>query len=314
MKEYWVWCNAERNESDPEQKALLAKCREFAQGAAIVCAVFVSEQKPVTHGADVLRWCKADGSAVLKAKILAEMAQKYKPEIILFSANITDSHVAARTAALLDTGLSADCTELRMEDGVFIMHRPAFGGGVVADIGCNGKFPQMATVRPGTIKCEAEESEANYEIYNSQNLHEDPVKLLSKTIMQHGQSLSEAEIIVAGGLGVGSKEGFRLIEELAFAIGGEAGASRAAVDAGFASWHTQIGQTGTTVHPKLYLAFGISGSIQHIAGMHGAEFIAAVNNDPKAPIFDYCDLAVVADWHMVAKFLLQKFLAGKKRC
>ncbi|MDY3868011.1 MAG: electron transfer flavoprotein subunit alpha/FixB family protein [Pyramidobacter sp.] len=311
MKEYWVWCGISAQGIDPETSVLIKRCRELAGNEAKVCLAVVTEEKMSFHpelaAADIVRWCSISGSAWLRADVLTEMVRRYEPEIILFPSDVTNAQIAARAAALLETGLSADCTDLRMENGLLIMHRPAFGGGVLADIVCRIKRPQMATVRPGALPApKIVNGSAVWEEYSPVLLPDDPIELVSRTIVEQSRSLRDAKIVVSGGLGIENRANYGLIEELAAAIGGEAGASRAAVDAGFAPWRNQVGQTGTTVNPDLYIAFGISGSIQHISGMHGAKYIVSVNTDPKAPIFDYSDLAVIADWRKTAEYLLKQ--------
>ncbi len=311
MKEYWVWAAYSEERVDPHVLSLLAKAHQLADKETSVCAVVIAESVPSPiqfPGADVVRYCQAGGSEGRKGKILAEMVSLFQPEILLFSSGPEESHIAACTAALLDTGLSADCTELYMENGNLVMHRPAFGGGVTADILCPRHRPQMATVQQGVLTSQRIETGIPIAVpFIPEEMPEDRVACLARTITNQTENLREAKIIVSGGLGIGSRADYGLIEDLAAAMHGLPGASRAAVDAGFAPWTHQIGQTGITVFPDLYLAFGISGSVQHVAGMHGAHFIAAVNTDVKAPIFSYSDIAVTVDWRMVAEHLLHVF-------
>ena len=311
MSEFWVWCGRCAPENRENLSGLLEKARALAGDAHGVCAVVVSREKPTEAFlglAHRVLWIPAGGSPAYLGALLGELARQRQPEVILLPATAEDSQIASHGAAMLETGLSADCTDLRMEKGLLVMHRPAFGGGVEADILCPNARPQMATVRPGVFAGRqlSPVQPVVEEILVSEEI-QDPLVLLEETMKPAGSDLSEASIIIAGGLGVGSKEGFSLLEQLAEAMGGQVGATRAAVDAGFAPWTRQIGQTGKRVHPKLYLAFGISGSIQHVMGMHTADFVVAVNSDPKAPIFDYADVAIVADWEQTAKKFLEQF-------
>lgn len=311
MREFWVWCEYTDGQEDENIAALISRAREMAETNADVCLFTVSSSIPDCSrfpGAYKFRYVKSNCGTMKKGEILACAAAELKPELILFTAGISESEIAARAAALLDTGLSADCTALRMDEENLVMHRPAFGGGVVADIVCPYHRPQMATVRYGAIpRSTLHGPIPSLEEYIPPRLEDDPIICLSREICIRSETLSSARIIVSGGLGVGSRADYTLIEELAAAMKGMPAASRAAVDAGYTGWQRQVGQTGQTVRPDIYLAFGISGNIRHIAGMHGARFIASVNTDRKAPIFEYSDMAIVADWRQAAEFLLKQY-------
>jgi len=203
----------------------------------------------------------------------------------------------------LDAGLTADCTALRMEGEQLIQTRPAFGNSLMADIRSLSEI-QMATVRPGTFR--PEKQAVTPTVQTITYTPDERVKLQSFGSFTQGKPLSQAEIIVAGGMGVGSREGFAKLERLAQKLGAGLGASRTAVAAGFAPYSCQVGMTGVTVCPKLYLAFGISGAVQHLAGMSGSGTVVAVNQDPKAPIFDYADYGIVGDWEVIADQLLEE--------
>ncbi len=313
MMEIWVYCGLSGGTLESETPMLLAQAQ--ALGGHITAVIIGDASFPLEHvqGSDRVLFCKAAGRAWRKGEILTRMLREAMPDIVLFPATSESSQVAAHAAVSLETGLCADCTQLRIEDGQFIMHRPAFGGGVEADILCPEHRPQMATVRPGVFSTVSlEKRVAELVEYPVPPLPQDPVELVSSLCLPSSKNLQSAQIIVAGGLGVGSAEGFALLQKLADALGGQVGATRAAVDAGFASWKQQIGQTGLMVHPKLYLAFGISGAIQHIAGMHGADTIISVNTDPRAPIFAYSDYTVIADWKETAGFLIEKITKNAK--
>lgn len=310
MGEIWIWCECLHPQFQKEYASLIAKAKELSQGHS-VCAVVASGESPAENpclrGADRILWLKAEGSCLYQGELLCAIASQRKPEIILLSATLQGAQVASRVAARLEAGLSADCTDLWMDNGLLVMHRPAFGGGVEADILCPSAKPQMATVRPGVFShLSAASGNPQLEEIPLPQVGEDPVKLLETSIAQMSESISDAKIVVAGGLGVGSKENFGILQQLADLLGGQVGASRAAVDAGYVSWTRQIGQTGKTVHPKIYIAFGISGSIQHIMGMNGSDFVISVNSDPKAPIFNYSDVAIVGDWKEIAEEFIKK--------
>ena len=310
MGEIWIWCADLQAQFQKEYASLIAKARQLAEGRS-VCAVVASKVSPAGEeclaAADRILWFPAEGSCLYQGELLAELARQRQPEIILLTATLQGAQVASRVAARLEAGLSADCTDLWMDGGLLVMHRPAFGGGVEADILCPNAKPQMATVRPGVFShVTAAGAAAELVQLPLPRVAEDPIVLLETTLAQVSENFTDAKIIVAGGLGVGSKENFAILQELADLLGGQVGASRAAVDAGYASWTRQIGQTGKTVHPAVYIAFGISGSIQHIMGMNGSEFVISVNSDPKAPIFSYSDVAIVADWKTTAEEMILK--------
>lgn len=303
----FVWCEIENGALSRDSSALLACARNLC-GEGVVTAVLLGINPPTAIGADRELVCELECPNKSKAEILTRMIAEYSPHIVLFPATVMSSQVAAHTAARLDTGLCADCTELWMEGDLLVMHRPAFGGGVEADIICPRHRPQMATVRPGSIKAAPPLSPVPVRIpFTPDALPPDPVELIASVAAAASENIREADIIVSGGLGVGSREGFKLLAELAKKLGGQLGASRAAVDAGYADWSRQVGQTGSIVCPKLYLAFGISGAVQHIAGMHAAKCVISVNTDPRAPIFEYSDYAIVGDWRDFAEKLLDIF-------
>ena len=235
---------------------------------------------------------------------LAEKIRLWGIRIILAPATIRMRNIMPMLAWHLGAGLTADCTALRMEGERLIQTRPAFGNSLMADIRSLSDI-QMATVRPGTFRPEVQRI-ADPVV---ETVGYDPagrVKLLSFGTFAEGMPLSQAEIIVAGGMGIGSREGFEKLERLARKLGAGLGASRTAVEAGFAPYRCQVGMTGVTVCPKLYIAVGISGAVQHLAGMSGSGKVVAVNSDPKAPIFDYADYGIVGDWQTVVDKLLKE--------
>lgn len=225
--------------------------------------------------------------------------------VVLAPATIQIRNIMPMLAWHLKAGLTADCTNLIMDGSVLLQTRPAFGNSLMATIKSNSAI-QMATVRPGTFQY-IERSNPSPQI-----IHEHPEQSGSHIILaqynayKEGVPLNQANIILAGGLGIGSKEGFRKLERLAKAINATVAASRNAVDAGYAPYRCQVGMTGVSVCPKLYIAIGISGAVQHLAGMSGSEKVIAINSDPKAPIFDYADYGIVTDWESVIDQLLEE--------
>lgn len=313
MREIWVWHDQDSEGTSSPIYELIAKAQRLAGDLdAAVVEVSVIGTKSVyktAPGADFSRYVRADGGRHVKANLLAEMAKSFQPAVILLSSGLNESFLSARAAAILGTGLCADCIDLLYENGELLMRRPAFGGGVIADIVSRSNGPKMATVRPGSffgLKCMPKQGAIEW-FTPQTSLSIDPVELISCERYGAEKNLSEAKIVVAGGLGIGSKEGFLLLEELAALLGGTVGATRAAVDAGYVKWNRQIGQTGATIHPDIYLAFGISGAVHHLAGINESKSIIAVNNDPKANIFDYADYAVVSDWKIVVQTLLNQY-------
>ena len=241
------------------------------------------------------------------ATALATLAKEARPDGILLSATVRGRCVAPYCAALLRTGLTADCTELSLDaHGILQQTRPAFGGGVMARIVCREK-PQMATVRPGVFPSvrHVPEHAAAVEVPHRERA---PKLLGSQELGISG--LHGARIVLAGGKGIGSKEGFMRLEALAGSISAVVGASRSAVDAGYASYMRQVGQTGTTVRPDLYIALAISGTVQHIAGMRDSGMVVAVNTDPKAPIFMHADIGIIASWEDVVDSMLRMTADG----
>jgi electron transfer flavoprotein alpha subunit len=233
-------------------------------------------------------------------------------DAVLFAASVLSADVAAGLAARLDAGLNYDLTDLVVEDGKLVGRRPALGDSVYADVGWTSE-PRLALVRSGTF--EPAESGGSAEVETFESRLQD-FSLAATMIEQaheesEGPSIEDADVIVAGGRGLGGPENFALVEELAKALGGAVAATRAVVDAGWYPYAAQVGQTGKTVSPKLYVAVGISGAIQHKVGMQGSGLIVAINKDPNAPIFDYADLGVVGDLHEIVPKLTELVRARK---
>lgn len=245
------------------------------------------------------------------------LVEKYGPTTVLVGATNVGRDLAPRITARVGTGLTADCTGLDIdeESGNVRWTRPAFGGNLMAQILCPDNRPQFGTVRPGVFK-KPEEGENKAEVI-AEDFHVAPEKIRTKlvdVIREAGETvdLEGADIIVAGGRGVGGEEGFKLLQNLADELGGVVGASRAAVDNGWISHSHQVGQTGKTVAPKIYIACGISGAIQHLAGMTGSDTIIAINKDPDANIFSVADYGVVGDLFQVIPEFLSDVKKGKE--
>ena len=256
------------------------------------------------------------------------MIKEYQPQIVLYGATTTGRDLAPRIASELKVGLTADCTELQIGDfqkknkdqvqdykDILYQIRPAFGGNIIATIVCPDHKPQMSTVREGVMKANSPDKSRKGEtvevkIEISKDLL---VSELVKRIQQEKTvDLKAAAVIVSGGMGVGSKDSFKLIHELAHVLGAQVGGSRAAVDAGFIGKDHQVGQTGTTVRPKLYIACGISGQIQHMAGMSESNRIIAINSDPNAPIFQIAHYGIVGDLTEVLPKMIDSYKSLKK--
>ena len=244
------------------------------------------------------------------AQVIAGLVTEFKPSIFLFGATTIGRSLAPRIAAKLGTGLTADCTELSIDkkDRLLLQTRPAFGGNIMATIICPDKRPQMATVRPKVMKpAEHNQAQTGKIIRIVQEIAPSRAKFL-ETYKTPGQqeNIQEADIVVSGGRGIGEPGNFRLLQELAALLGGAVGASRAAVDAGWVPYANQVGQTGKTVRPKLYIACGISGAVQHLVGMSSSDVIVAINNDPNAPIFSVATYGIVGDVLEIVPALISK--------
>jgi electron transfer flavoprotein alpha subunit len=237
---------------------------------------------------------------------LATLVEKTGADAVLFGASVLAADVASGLAARLDTGLNWDLTDLSVKDGELVGTRPALGDTVVVDVGWEGE-PKLGMVRAGSFDPVESGGTAEVEVFETSfSEFSKLAALIGQTVeASSGPSIEDADIIVAGGRGLGSPEGFTIIEELAAALGGAVGATRAVVDAGWYPYATQVGQTGKTVSPRLYIACGISGAIQHKVGMQGSGTIVAINKDPNAPIFDFCDIGVVGDLHQIVPKLTE---------
>ena len=302
---------------------LLDKAKELAQklGGVEVNAVLFSSPDKIEGLKDAFRNMGVtkvytfederleDYSTEYYGKLIVDLVNEIKPEILLIGATNEGRDLAPRVSSALHTGLTADCIELDInEKGQLAATRPTFGGQLMATILCK-KYPQMATVRPNVFKVRGVNDSVETQFLTC------PVKLdgvenhveileFKKTVDTLINELDSAEIIVAGGMGLKNKDGFALLKKFADKIGGTVAATRSAVEAGLAPRSVQVGQTGKTVHPRIYIACGISGAVQHTVGMEGSEYIIAINNDSDAQIFEIADCGIVGDFfEVVTKYL-----------
>ena len=310
---------------------LMSKARSLADtlGVELAAALLGNKVKSLAtklihYGADkvylaehpLLRHYQANSYA----KVMYDLIHKYEPQIVLYGATIAGRDLAPRIASAARAGLTADCTDLQIgdhktaKDGtvhkkLMFQIRPAFGGNIIATIINYDRWPQMATVREGVMPMPEPDTTRKGEIIQEkvQVTKEDlPLVILQEEKRPKKVNLKAARIIVAGGAGVGSKDNFKLIWDLANCLGAAPAASRAAVDLGFIDRDHQVGQTGTTVRPSLYVAVGISGAIQHQAGMSQSQKIVAVNSDPDAPIFQVAHYKIVGDLNIVVPKMIKE--------
>ncbi|MBC7357806.1 MAG: electron transfer flavoprotein subunit alpha [Desulfacinum sp.] len=305
----WVFAEWRKGAIHRVSFELLSAARKLADKKGVPCAAVLlgSDLDGVApslleYGADTVYVIDHPGLAVFTdeayANSLVALVREKKPEILLAGATTMGRSFIPRVAALLQTGLTADCTDLDIsEDGLLLQTRPAFGGNVMATIICPNSRPQMATVRPRVMRPEKDARNGRIEKVDlPEEVFRSRVEVLQVIAEEDTTAkLSEAEVIISGGRGLQRAENFRLVEDLAQLMKGAVGASRSAVEEGWAPPSHQVGQTGQTVAPTLYMAVGISGAIQHIVGMQGSKVIVAVNKDPEAPIFDVASCGVVAD-------------------
>ncbi len=334
----WVFAEVEEGQVAEVSLELLTKAGELAaqiDGARVGAFLLGDGVAPLAevlfaHGSDEV--FLSEDSALRHyrtlpyAQVIARLIAAHCPEIVLFGATTTGRDLAPRVASQLQVGLTADCTDLQIGphvdvgakksyEKVLYQIRPAFGGNIIATIVSPERRPQMATVRPGVMhKGEPQEGRRGELVRVPAELSPESlvVEIVERTRAEKKVNLSAANIIVAGGAGVGSKQNFTLIRELARAIGAEVGASRAAVDAGYVEKPHQVGQTGTTVRPKLYIACGISGAVQHRVGMQNSGKIVAINTDPEAPIFQIAHYGIVGDLNEVVPKLIEAYKVNTK--
>ncbi|QAT41197.1 electron transfer flavoprotein subunit alpha/FixB family protein [Clostridium sp. JN-9] len=325
-----VWVFAEQRDGKLQKVSLelLGKGKDLADKLGVqLTALLLGSQADdmaetlIAYGADkviyadnpLLKHYTTDGYA----KVICDLVNERKPEVILVGATFVGRDLGPRVSARLKTGLTADCTSLDVDSETknLLMTRPAFGGNLMATIVCGDHRPQMSTVRPGVFeklakdtsrKGEIEKIHADLKDSDIRTKVEDVVKL-AKDVADIG----EAKVIVSGGRGLGSKEGFDLLKELADVMDGTIAGSRAAIDNGWIDKAYQVGQTGKTVRPNVYIAVGISGAIQHLAGMQDSDYIIAINKDESAAIMQIADLGIVGDYRKVVPELIAQIKAAK---
>ena len=278
---------------------LIAKARTLSSEVIALCEDEAACGACLAAGADRAALLPLAPDDCAQGDAVSAALYRLAPDSVLFPATVRGRFLSGWAAARLQTGLTADCTALGVTpDGLLLQSRPAFGGNLTADILCREKRPQMASVRPGVFTMP--ETEGNVPAAPIEKLDVRPLRdylmRTGFTPAENAVSLQDAQVIVAGGKGVGSRKGFDKLFRLAALLGGAVGATRSAVDAGYIGYAHQIGQTGVTVRPRLYIVFGASGAIQHTVGMSAAKTVIAVNRDRLAPIFRSADYGVAADW------------------
>lgn len=340
MNNVFVYCEIEGTKVAEVSQELLTKGRKLANQQGVELHAIVAgkdikgkvEEQILPYGVDKLFVFDGEGlfpyTSAPHTDILVNLFKEEQPQIALMGATVIGRDLGPRVSSSLTSGLTADCTELEIGDfddrkagkhydGLLYQIRPAFGGNIVATIVNPEHRPQMATVRPGVMQKALYEGKAKGEVVYPEVAKYVPeedyvVKVLDRHVEEAKHNLKGAPIVVAGGYGVGSKENFDLLFELANLLHGEVGASRAAVDAGWADSDRQIGQTGITVHPKVYIACGISGQIQHIAGMQDSGIIISVNTDPEAPINRIADYVITGSVEEVVPKLIKYYKENTK--
>ena len=327
-KNIWVFIETECGKAKNVGYELLHVARPLAdqKGCPLVAVVIGKDIEGVAKDAV----CYGADSAIIVdgpeyeyyttdafTEAMVTLVEKYKPETLMIGATNNGRDMGPRVSCRLKTGLTADCTgiDIDEETGNIAWTRPTFGGNLMATIMCPEHRPQMGTVRPGVFKKGAYDEGRSGEIVKEE-IHVAPEEIRTNLVERVNEvaeavNLEEAEIIVSGGRGVGSAENFKLLEELAAELGATVGCSRAVVDAGWMPHAHQVGQSGKTVAPKLYFAIGISGAIQHLAGISGSDRVIAVNKDEDAPIFDVADYGIVGNLNEVVPALTAAFKARK---
>lgn len=319
----WVYAEFRNGRMAPVSYELLGVGRELADKRGVpLSAVLLGSgldgaaQELIAYGADKVY--QADDQALAHftddayANVMEDLVREHKPEIVVAGATAIGRSFIPRLATMLATGLTADCTalEIREEDGALLQTRPAFGGNIMATIECPGTRPQMATVRPLVMKPNEYDENRQGEIVD---ISPAPAKMASRVKVLNSiktesdeVNITEADVLVAGGRGLENEKGFEMIRELAGLLGGATAASRAAIDSGWIPYPHQVGQTGKTVCPKIYIACGISGAIQHLVGMQSSDTIIAINRDENAPIFDVATYGLVGDVFEIVPKLIER--------
>ncbi|MBB6631705.1 electron transfer flavoprotein subunit alpha/FixB family protein [Clostridium algidicarnis] len=321
-----VWVFAEQRDGKLQKISLelIAKGREMADKLGVKLTSLLLgnnvgelSKTLIAYGADEVLQVESellnDYTTDGYTKVICELVDKYKPEVLFIGATFVGRDLGPRVAARLNTGLTADCTALDIDEETkhLLMTRPAFGGNLMATIECADHRPQMATIRPGVFaKLIKDESREKNIVKIEANLKQEDIrtKIIDvKKIHKEIEDITEAKVLVAGGRGVGDKESFNLLKELAETMGGTVAASRAAIEKNWLDKDYQVGQTGKTVRPNIYIACGISGAIQHLAGMQESDIIIAINKDESAPIMKLADYAIVGDFNKVIPEMISQF-------
>ena len=319
----WVWVEQFRGKARSISWEMMGQGRRLAdrRKAALTACVLGHgvehiAREAIAYGADRVFHVDHPGLGVYRtspyAAALVGLVRRYKPEIFLLGASLRGRDLAGSVATELYTGLTADCTGLEIdpESGLLRQTRPAFGGNILATILCPNHRPQMSTVRHRVFEMPHPDSHRQGQIVAVETkLDEERIATSVLNFVQEYTevNLTEARVIVSGGRGLGNPKGFEMLRELADVLGGTVGASRAAVDAGWIPYEHQVGQTGRTVRPDLYIACGISGAVQHLAGMNTAQVIVAINKDPAAPIFSVADYGITGDLYQIIPALTEQF-------
>jgi caffeyl-CoA reductase-Etf complex subunit CarE len=325
----WVYCEFRAGTLAPVSLELLGIGRKLADARGVkLSAVLIGSdtgdtaEKLIAYGAEIVY--RADDQAFAYftdetyGAVLTDLISQHKPEVVLAGATAIGRSFIPGVANAVGAGLTADCTQLdiREEDGMLLQTRPAFGGNIMATIVCPSSRPQMSTVRPKVMKELEEDTSRSGEIVEvnlDPAMPQPKVRVLESVISEHDDvNIQESDILVGGGRGLDSEKGFELIRQLAMHLNGSVSASRAVVDSGWIGYPHQVGQTGKTVAPKLYIACGISGAIQHVAGMQSSETIVAINRDENAPIFDVADFGIVGDLYEVIPKLINRIEGHRK--
>ncbi len=318
-----VFCEYHHGELAPVSRELLGIGRQLADKRGVQLSALLLGHKTgdtcqllIGYGADVVYLADHEALAEFRddcySEVTAAVIREYKPEIVLAGATAIGRSFIPGVATTLHAGLTADCTklEIRQEDGALLQTRPAFGGNIMATIVCESTRPQMATVRPKVMKeldFDGSRQGKIVEIAPTEQQLQSRLQVLESVVADAGRvNIQEADILVSGGRGLENAKGFDLIRELAETMGAKVSASRAVVDAGWIPYPHQVGQTGKTVAPKLYIACGISGAVQHVAGMQSAETIVAINRDEHASIFNMADIGMVGDLFEIIPKLIRK--------
>lgn len=316
----WVFCEVQAGQLLPVGLQLLGRAQVLSAESNRPLYALVMGPMP-QGGTELLTRSGAqavihsDGPALQEkleqpyADCLISLAKTYEPDILLVGATPFGRAFAPRVAAALSTGLTADCTELSIEaeTGLLLQTRPAFGGNMMATIRTATSRPQMATVRPGVLPMPLlTETSASEPVFVAYEEEMGLARLLRETAISKGADISQSKIIVSAGRGIGQKKNLKLVKALADKLGGQVGATRPLVDMGFCPYSSQIGQTGFSVAPDLLICCGISGAVQHLAGIGGAKTVIAINTDPKAPIFAVADYKIVGDCVTVLEQLLKE--------